>query len=205
MEPCSTTIGLAIACLGAIAGLFTAGAQAASTASQVRGTATERDKYRQKSETVERKLADVEKRLERAQYESRQKDLLALGLMILLGVAYNQLLDAQRTIAEQDAELAKRDAELARLKTECDGSKKMLKNIWWYGVPAVVVLLVLVFFVTKQHYEYRIIPRQSTYSSVETLSDRDSRVMAEGSRQAPRAIVTEVFKSSISRLSMTFG
>jgi hypothetical protein len=159
MEPCSTTIGIAIAGLGAIAGLFTAGAQAASTASQVRGTATERDKYRQKSETVEKNLADTEKRLESIEGESRRKDLLALGLMILLGVAYNQLLEAQRTIAEQDAELARKDAELARMK-------RTRKNILWYGVPAVVVALLLVFFATKQHYEHHNISHQSTYSSV---------------------------------------
>jgi hypothetical protein len=134
MEPCSTTIGLAIAGVGAIAGLFTAGAQAASTASQVRGTATERDKYRQKSETVENELVQTKKKLERAEEDSRKKEMLALGLMILLGVACNELLEAQRTIAEQDA-------ELARLRAERDRSRKMVNNIRWYGVPAVVVVL----------------------------------------------------------------
>jgi len=151
MEPCST-VGIAIAGLGAITGLFTAGAQAASTASQVRGTATERDKYRQKSETVERKLADTEKRLGTVEGESRNKDLLALGLMILLGVAYNQSLEAEKTIVEQNAELSRKDTELVRLKTERDRSRKMVKNIQWYGVPVIVVLLVVVFFATKQHY-----------------------------------------------------
>lgn len=152
MEPCSTTIGLAIAGVGAIAGLFTAGAQAASTASQVRGTATERDKYRQKSETVENELVQTKKKLEKAEEDSRKKEMLALGLMILLGVAYNELLEAQRTIAEQDA-------ELARLRAERDRSRKMVNNIRWYGVPAVVVvLLVLVFFATKQHYGRHSVP-----------------------------------------------
>jgi hypothetical protein len=165
MEPCSTTIGLAIAGVGAIAGLFTAGAQAASTASQVRGTATERDKYRQKSETVENELVQTKKRLKKAEEDSRKKDMLALGLMILLGVAHNQLLEAQSTIAEQAAELTRKDAELARMK-------RMRKNILWYGVPTVVVGLALVFFVTKQHYDHHVTPHQSTYSAVGRLRDR---------------------------------
>ena len=175
MEPCSTTIGLAIAGVGAIAGLFTAGAQAASTASQVRGTATERDKYRQKSETVENELAETKKRLEKVEEDSRKKDMLALGLMILLGVAYNELLEAQRTIAEQDAELARKDAELAKLRTERDRSRKMVKTIRWYGLPAVGVLLFLVFFATKQHYGRHSIPASRDHIAQNVIAGEPAR------------------------------
>jgi hypothetical protein len=153
-----TTIGIAIAGLGTIAGLFTAGAQAVSTASQVRGTATERDKYRQKSETVEKKLADTEKRLETVEGESRRKDLPALGLMILLGVAYNQLLEAQTKIAEQEDELARKDDELAKKEAELARVERTRKNILLYGVPAVVLALVLVFSATKHYYSRQSIP-----------------------------------------------
>jgi len=130
MEPC-TTVGTAIALLGAAAGVFTAGPQAASATSQIRGTAKERDVYRRKSETTEKELADSEKKRETIQEASRQKDILILGLMALLAVVCQQLLEAQRTIAEKDA-------ELARMKSERDSSRIVVRNIRWYGVPAVV-------------------------------------------------------------------
>jgi hypothetical protein len=54
---------------------------------------------------VLRKLADSEKKLETIQDESRRKDILIVGLMALLAVAYRQLLEAQGRIAEKDIEL----------------------------------------------------------------------------------------------------
>jgi chromosome segregation ATPase len=175
-----------IALIGVGAGVITAGSSAASTASQIRGTARERDEYRQKSETAEMRLAESEKIRGTIQDESRRKDILIVGLMLLLAVAYRELLEAQRKIAEQDAELARKDAELVKMNSELadsrnkqatmqaalDGSRKTMKNIRWYGVPAVVIALVLVFFVTRQHYEHHNIPHQSTYSSFMTLSER---------------------------------
>jgi hypothetical protein len=48
--------------------------------------------------------------------------------------------------------MAEKDAKHARTRAALDGSRKMLKNLLRFGVPAVVILLVLVFFATKQHY-----------------------------------------------------
>ena len=143
MEPC-TAIGIAIAFFGALAGLFTAGSQVASATSQIRGTAKERDAYRQKSETIEKKLETTEKQLGTIQEESQTKGIVIIGLMALLAVVYQQLLEAQERIAEKDAELAK-------VKSERDRSRKTVKNTLRYGVPAVVLALVLVFIGTKQY------------------------------------------------------
>ena len=49
-----------------------------------------------------REDADSEKKLETIQDESRRKDILIVGLMALLAVAYRQLLEAQGRIAEKD-------------------------------------------------------------------------------------------------------
>jgi len=155
-----------VAIVGAAAGLITAGSSAASTAAQLGRTSRERDEYRQKYEETDEKLANSEKKRETIEDESRKKDTIIVGLIVVSGVATSQLIDAHGRIVEKEAELAKKHAEYARTKSELadsrneqaktqaalDSSQKTVKNILRFGVPAIVIALVLVFFATKQHY-----------------------------------------------------
>ena len=189
MEPCTTVV-----IITAAAGLFSAGSSAARAKAEIQGTARDRDAYRQKSETAEMRLANSEHIRGTIQEESRRKDILIVGLMLLLAVAYKELLEAQRTIAAQNAELARKDAELVKMKSERDSNRRTVKNILRYGLPAVVIALVLVFFAAKQHYSHHDTPTGHvtiSHSASDSASGRMRRVQSDSPSQcqAGRGII----------------
>lgn len=182
MEPCTTVV-----IITAAAGLFSAGSSAARAKAEIQGTARDRDAYRQKSETAEMRLANSEQIRGTIQEESRRKDILIFGLMLLLAVAYKELLEAQRRIAAQNAELARKDAELVIMKSERDSNRRTVKNILRFGVPAVVIALVLVFFVAKQHYSHQSTPAvhvTTSHSGGDSASGRMRRVQSKSPSQS---------------------
>ena len=152
MEPVCT--GVAIA--GAAASLITAGSRAANTAAQLGRTSRERDEYRRKYEEAKREFADSEAKHED---DSRKKGAAISVLTIVSVATFNDLRDAERRLEESDAEQAKTKAALddsrnenAKTQAELNVTRKKLGNcekLLWVGVPAVIVLLVLAFYIAR--------------------------------------------------------
>jgi len=151
MEPCSTVL-----ILGATAGVITAGSSAASTASQIRGTARERDEYRQACEKIGQELADTKKKHED---ESQKKDAVISALTIVSVVALHDLRDAEKQLEDEEAELAETKTALdasndenAKMQIELNDTKKKLDNfetLLWVGVPTLIILLALAFYFAR--------------------------------------------------------
>jgi chromosome segregation ATPase len=151
MEPCSTVL-----VLGAAAGVLTAGSSAASTASQLRGTARQRDEFRQACEKIGQELADTKKKHED---EIQKKDAAISVLTIVSVLTFNDLRDAERQLEDEWAKhaatktaLDASEDEKAKTQAELSDTKKKLDNfetLLWVGAPSLIILLAIAFYFTR--------------------------------------------------------